>query len=92
MAWQDLSLYIELLGVLPLIFSPSMIDTLGGIRVLVLHTFGKTSNLSTCYHAGHVFLCGCHGPCVHFCALGCGKFYGCGGLLALLAQTERYLV
>jgi hypothetical protein len=31
-------LCIELLGVLPLIVSPSVLDTLGGIRVPVLHT------------------------------------------------------
>lgn len=108
MAWQALCLCIELLGVLPLIVSPSVFVTLGGIRVPVLHTYYdgirsyltpflvsapsgacRTSNLSTCYHACHALLRGCHGPCGHSRALGCGKFCGCGGLLPLLAQTER---
>lgn len=38
MAWQALCLCTELLGVLPLIVSPSVFFTLGGIRVPVLHT------------------------------------------------------
>lgn len=38
MAWQALCSCIELLGVLPLIVGPSVIDTLGGLGVLVLHT------------------------------------------------------
>jgi hypothetical protein len=107
MAWQALCLCTELLGVLPLIVGPSVLDTLGGLGVLVLHTcldgirssltlflaialsgVGRTSNLSTCYHAGHALLRACHGPCGHSRALGCGKYCGCGGFLSLFAQTE----
>jgi len=90
-AWQALFLCIEQLGVLPLIVSPSVFDTLGGIRVPVLHTcydrirssltFSLASTASSAHRTSN--LSTCYHACralLHGCHGPCGhsRDLGCG--------------